>query len=376
MPLKRIIYKSGNFTERNINRLKLELRNRLGLNTPLQIIPYITYGTAEKIYLKGRVIKNRNLSVDELDSRAENILNMYKRITGTRIPDARLKITLNSTVTEITTDEDGYFENEMQLINALPKEELWHHPVIELIEAPVKYENTVVRGEVLIPPDTARFGVISDIDDTVLTSHATNWIKMAQLAFFHNAHTRIPYHGVSEFYCALQNGLSGVEDNPVFYVSSSPWNLFDLLTDFMELKGIPKGPLLLKDYGFSEGKIFKDRHDVHKPKQIRNILNKYPALPFILIGDSGQKDPEIYAQVISEFPGRILAVYIRDVSIGKRDFEVKRIYEEITDTKVEMIFSEDSYTAARHAAEKSFINSDTLALIKEERDEDKQASEN
>ncbi|MBA3284170.1 MAG: DUF2183 domain-containing protein, partial [Nitrosopumilus sp.] len=362
--MKKLIYKAGNFTETSTNKLKLQFRSRLGLHTPIQIIPYITYGTVNRIYFKGRVLIERRVSITEMDTRARNILNMYKRISSTRIPGARLKFSLNETEMEAVSDEDGYFEFIMPLSKSLPEEELWHHPVIELIDAPVKIKDPIkVKGDVLVPPSTSKYGVISDIDDTILTSHATNWIKMAKLAFFHNAHTRVPFHGASEFYCALQKGVSLADDNPVFYVSSSPWNLYDLLIDFFEIKGVPKGPLLLKDYGFSEGKIFKGRHDVHKPKQIRNIMNKYPDLSFILIGDSGQKDPEIYAEIIKEFPGRILAVYIRDVSLEKRELEVKKIYENFANDNVDMIFSEDSYTAAQHAADKGFINPEMLPLI-------------
>jgi phosphatidate phosphatase APP1 len=165
--------------------------------------------------------------------------------------------------------------------------------------------------------------------------------------------------------------MSGAEENPIFYVSSSPWNLYDLLVDFLEINKIPKGPLFLKDYGFTHNKLFTESHGVHKPKQIRNILNAYPHLNFILIGDSGQHDPEIYAEVIKEFPGRILASYIRDVSVDERDIEVKNISDGILHHKVEMILAENSYSAAEHAASKGFINPEMLPLIKADKKADK-----
>ena len=84
----------------------------------------------------------------------------------------------------------------------------------------------------LTPPPSARFGVISDIDDTVLVSHVTSPFKMALVSLFGNAHTRSPFPGVAEFYQALQGGVGGAEQNPIFYVSSSPWNFYDLLHFF------------------------------------------------------------------------------------------------------------------------------------------------
>ena len=71
---------------------------------------------------------------------------------------------------------------------------------------------------------------------------------MAKLTLLHNAHTRLPFEGVAGFYQALQRGRDGEAYNPVFYVSNSPWNLYDLLEDFLDVHGIPRGPLLLRDW--------------------------------------------------------------------------------------------------------------------------------
>ena len=96
------------------------------------------------------------------------------------------------------------------------------------------------RTEVLIPDASAAVGIISDIDDTVLQSSITDWKTAAQLTFLGNARTRKPLLGVAKLYAALQAGV-----NPLFYVSSSPWNLYDLLEDFMRLNEIPPGPIFL-----------------------------------------------------------------------------------------------------------------------------------
>ena len=101
----------------------------------------------------------------------------------------------------------------------------------------------------LTPPPDAAFGVISDIDDTVLVSHATSTLKAVLTAILNNAQTRSPFPGVPAFYRALQAGPGGDGYNPVFYVSSSPWNFYDLLTEFMAIHAMPAGPLFLRDYG-------------------------------------------------------------------------------------------------------------------------------
>jgi phosphatidate phosphatase APP1 len=371
-----VFYKLGNASENYFDSLKLRLRQRLGLHMNVQILTYMTYANSRELYIRGRVLLNKGIEISDRDSIWKNLQNTYKRLSSVEIAGAKLKVKFSETEHEFFSDEDGYFELPVALIKPLPPEELWHHPLIELLESPFPFQAPVhVRAEVMTPPSTARFGIISDIDDTVLTTHAQNLLKSAYMTFTGNAYSRLPFEGVAAFYQALQKGFSGAEENPVFYVSSSPWNLYDLLVDFLELNKIPKGPLFLKDYGFTHNKLFTESHGIHKPKQIRNILNAYPHLNFILIGDSGQHDPEIYAEVIKEFPGRILAAYIRDVSIDERDIEVKKISEGILEHKVEMILAENSYSAAEHAAAKGFINPGMLPLIKAEKKADEVGKE-
>ncbi|MDQ3046216.1 MAG: DUF2183 domain-containing protein [Bacteroidota bacterium] len=361
---RKIFYAIGSSSEVYFDTLKLKLRHRLGLNMNIHIVIYRTYANSNELYLRGRVMLNKDIETTDRDTLWRNLENTYKRLTSVEISGAKLKVTFSNTVREFYSDEDGYFELAVPLVTPLPAEELWHHPVIELLEAPIPFKSPVTtRAEVMTPPSTSKFGIISDIDDTILTTHAQSLLKSAYMTFTNNAYTRLPFEGVAAFYQALQKGNSGSEENPVFYVSSSPWNLYDLLVQFIEINGLPKGPLFLKDYGFTHKKFFTESHGLHKPKQIRNILNAYPHLNFILIGDSGQHDPEIYAEVIEESPGRILVSYIRDVSVDERDLEVKKIAEGTFGNNVEMILAENSYTASKHAAAKGYINTEQLPFI-------------
>jgi phosphatidate phosphatase APP1 len=233
------------------------------------------------------------------------------------------------------------------------------------------------QADVLIPPDRAKFGVISDIDDTVVVTHAPNFLKMARMVFLNNARTRLPFPGVAAFYQALHRGRSGDERNPLFFVSSSAWNLYDLLVDFMALNEIPPAPLLLTDYGANESGFLFSGHSTHKLEQIGRILQTYPRLPFILVGDSGQRDPEIYQQVVNDYPGRVLAVYIRDVSQGRRTAEIELIRAALSAPgeagPVEMLLVADTPAAAHHAAGRGFIDPAALASVGAEADKDERA---
>ena len=84
--------------------------------------------------------------------------------------------------------------------------------------------------------------------------------------------------------------------NPFFYISKSPWNLYAPLVEYLEVQQ-PLGPLLLRDFGLRPEKE-------HKRKAIEEILATYPKLKFILSGDSGEEDPEIYSAVVHRHPDR------------------------------------------------------------------------
>jgi phosphatidate phosphatase APP1 len=229
-----------------------------------------------------------------------------------------------------------------------------------------------IRDRVIVPPPDAEFGIISDIDDTVIRTDALDLLAMARNVYLHNAHTRLPFEGVAALYRALQAGTQGGY-NPIYYVSSSPWNLYDLLIDFFDIRGIPLGPLFLADWGFSTDTLLTPAHRVHKLPAIQNLLETHPRLPFLLIGDSGQQDPEIYLEVARRNPGRIPVVYIRDVTSAKRDAEVHAIAEEVRRAGSEMVLVKDSAAAAEHAAARGLIVPQAEPQVKEERDEDRKA---
>ena len=136
-------------------------------------------------------------------------------------------------------------------------------------------------------------GIISDVDDTVISTNVPDKLKMILTVTLLNEHTRKPLEGVAAFYRALQKGKTGNEDNPIFYVSSSPWNLYTLMLEFLKVQQIPIGPLFLRDFGDHLIFSLQDRHS-HKISNIKKILDTFRHLPFVLIGDSGEQDPEIY----------------------------------------------------------------------------------
>jgi phosphatidate phosphatase APP1 len=296
---------------------------------------------------------------------------MYRRFESDEVPHAQLRVGFQDKSYDATTDSEGYFTVNLFTEAPLNWEDMWYEVDVELTGAPVQISSSIKNiAHVLVPPIDAEYGIISDIDDTIVKTTATDLLAMAKNTFFHNAYTRLPFAGVSEFYKSLQLGRNGKRNNPFFYVSSSPWNLYDLLIDFMDVNDIPEGPLLLRDFGLDKNKESAD-HMGHKFKEIQNILLAYPHLNFVLIGDSGQEDPAIYKEIVKNFPGRILAIYIRDVQLADREKIAIKISEQLAGDKVEMVIVDNTVEAAEHAAKAGLIYSDTIPSISSDMKQDK-----
>lgn len=367
--MKKIIKKAGKVVlkaEEKFDTLAFNLRRKLNMFGPLHIMAYRSYGTPSRLYVKGRVLVDKGITLsEENDTLWENLLNMYKRFNSREIPGARVELTLEDQKHEITTDVEGYFVMNLAPEKPLQLDDIWHTIEVTLTDSPVEFEGPVkVKAHVLVPPPDAEYGIISDIDDTIVRTGATNLLQTGRNVLLNNAHSRIPFHGVASFYKSLQLGRNGKRNNPFFYVSSSPWNTYDLLYHFLELNHIPQGPLLLRDFGLDENKLGASDHMSHKYKEIENILITYPELNFILIGDSGQQDAEIYAEVVRNHPGRILAIYIRDVNIEKHTTKVVKVFDALRNTKeVEMVLVKETLEAAEHAASCGYIYTEELPEI-------------
>ncbi|AQG82661.1 App1 family protein [Spirosoma montaniterrae] len=360
-------------------RLKNRLLGRLDAHKPYKIVYYRGFGSPTAVWLKGRVLRERDLSTpSDNDTFIENLLATYQRFESDEVPGVTVSVEAFGQTHTTVTDSEGYFEVTINppndLLAAYPGR-VWF-PVryaLNGIMQPVTGEPVVKDGHLMVSPPFSQFGVISDIDDTVLVTGATSLVQTAKLTFLGNAYTRLPFGGVAAFYRALQSGPITTLFNPIYYVSSSPWNLYDLLVDFFRIQGVPKGPLLLRDFGLNRELLSSGGHHTHKLAMIRKVLDVNPQLAFVLIGDSGQQDPEIYTQVVKENPGRIRAIYIRDVTAkDRRDEAVRELIRAADAQNVPMLLVPDTVAAAEHAAQLGLIDPDTLPEIRADRQADEE----
>jgi len=337
---------------------------------PYEITPYRGYGTRSRVLVHGRVIEARNIAAaTETDSLWRNLVNTYKRIDSDPLPRARVHVRVGEHEREVVADEEGFFREWLDLAPQLEGDDQWREADVRL-QAPVREGERAITGKAPIRVATGAetFGVISDLDDTVIQSRITSFLQAVRTVMLGNARTRLPFPGVAAFYQALEKGGDGKRRNPIFYVSSSPWNIHDVIADFMDLQRIPRGPIHLRDWDVDLDALTSHRLKRHKEPIIREILELYPSLPFILIGDDSQKDPEIYRSIIDQFPGRILAIYIRNVRAEPaRSTAVQALAKEVLAAGSTLILADDTFAAAKHAAEQGWIETSSLDAVHEEK---------
>jgi len=325
----------------------------------LRINAYHGYGNQQCFRATGRALEDENISFSPSQNIFQTIWTIFKQLESDEIKYAPILIHLsNGDIIETQTDPEGYYNVEIPFTNTSSNNQKW-------ITYSVSFDTKKIKGSIsqqnnfgsqmLIPSTTAQFGVISDIDDTILHTGVASLFKWRLIAntIFKSLHKRTATKGMVSFYQKLQKGTQIVSENPFFYVSNSPWNLYDYLTFFIEKHKFPKGPILLRDFRTFLDKTPKPKLP-HKESEILNLLKLYPNLSFILIGDSGEKDIDIYTKIATQYPKRILAIYLRSVPSKRKEKRTKKIMSSFDLVPIILIKSIEK--AMVHAKKTGFIN--------------------
>ena len=172
-------------------------------------------------------------------------------------------------------------------------------PEAEPVQAPVRVVDPAVR-----------FGVVSDIDDTVMVTALPRPLLAAWNTFVLDEHARTAVPGMAVLYERLMTAHPG---SPVFYLSTGAWNVAPALGRFLSRHLYPAGPLLLTDWGPTADRWFRSGQE-HKRATLARLAREFPDVRWLLIGDDGQHDQEIYAEFAAAHPENVAAVAIRRLS--------------------------------------------------------------
>jgi phosphatidate phosphatase APP1 len=308
---------------------------------------YRGYANEQELILSGHVFKKHTPDRFDLDGKkfrhAYAVLRMFTIKTMGNVP-----VTLKFGDMEARTKTlgDGYFR--FALPYSKPLASGWHSFSVSADIEGVRVEE---KGE-FIKPFPGEYGLISDIDDTFLVSHSDHFFKKLYVLLTRNIERRKIFEGVVRHYRMLSVAGRTEENgtNAFFYVSSSEWNLYNFIERFAQLHKLPKAVLKLKDIKTGLGDFLftgGGSHD-HKFYKIKHLLEFYPNLKFILLGDDSQKDPYIYERIVKLFPLGIKAVYIRGTKNNTKP-KVTAALANIRSMDVETCYFLDSDIAIEHS---------------------------
>lgn len=285
------------------------------------------------IWIYGRVLSERKLIPPTLeDSSWINFKRMAGQWFTREIPKTGITVTIGEISYQTISDKEGYFEILTTNTSDSCKISLDSYP----------YESSFYCSSSNQNPE---YVIITDVDDTLLETGATSLGKMIQTTLLGNSLTRELVPGISE----LINELHHTSNNPVFYVTSSPWNLHGFLGRVFTRAQLPKGGIFMTDWGLTPKQWLTPRHDVHKGSAIKRIAEWYQQSEFILFGDNSQVDHKIYADFIRANPEKIKAVFIRNVSSAEKADDTLQIINRVNkDINREIMFFVDNAEEIKH----------------------------
>lgn len=288
--------------------LGFQTRRALRLGRTETVIPYTGYGTTSWVRVLARVVlsdprdSERGPEEGPLRPLQEGIRG-WRNFTSPPVADAVVRVTIGDTVHEVEADHGGVVDARIQM--AL--EAGWHTVSMQ------SGESRSVEAPVRIVSDRAEFGVVSDIDDTVMVTALPRPFLAAWNTFVLDEHARTPTPGMAVLYERIVRTMPSA---PVLYLSTGAWNVAPALSRFLSRNLYPAGPKLLTDWGPTRDRWFRSGQQ-HKRSALKRLAEEFPGVRWLLVGDDGQHDEAIYSEFAERHPENVRAIAIRQLSVGE-----------------------------------------------------------
>jgi phosphatidate phosphatase APP1 len=305
----------------------LDWRARRGRRRGLQaaVIPYTGYGSTSWVRVLARVLLVKP-DVSQAAAPAQRVRG-WRSFTSIPVVAAEVTITVGDETHVVTADRGGVVDARI----SVALEPGWQQITLQAEDSRPVVENVFVVG-----PDV-RFGVVSDIDDTVMVTALPRPFVAAWNTFVLDEHARTPVPGMAVFLERLVHDHSG---SPVIYLSTGAWNVAPTLSRFLTRHLYPAGALLLTDWGPTHDRFFRSGR-AHKAVNLRRLAEEFPQIKWLLVGDDGQHDEELYGEFSTEFPQNVAAVAIRQLSPGEAVLAGGRSKPEEHESKIPWVYAPD-----------------------------------
>lgn len=284
--------------EASVNRRVEQAARRLGWKQ--RVIPYTGYGNRKRLRILGRLVLFPDIAVTEA---AERFLRRRGWRNFVTVPCVRTKgtVTIGDREIPFESDREGYIDLQFTDHRLEPG---WQHVRIRTEEAPE------VRASVLVVGKDVTYGIVSDIDDTILSTWLPRPLIAAWNSFMRTEKARKSVAGMADMYTTLLAENPGA---PIIYLSTGAWNTHPFLRRFIERYGFPRGPMLLTDWGPTNTGWFRSGIE-HKRTSLRALARDFPKISWVLVGDDGQHDPMIYAEFAEYSPKNVRAIALRELN--------------------------------------------------------------
>ncbi len=279
----------------------------------LRIEPYAGYGRPGWVRVLARTllaapqVRDKDLpgagGAAQAGSGQARAVRGWRSFATAQVAGAEIEVLVGGKAHVVTTDRGGYLD----VVLDSDLEPGWHN-----IELRTQDGARAVAPVHVVHP-SARLGLISDIDDTVVVTRLPRVFVAAWNVLMRHEHAREAVPGMASLYRRL---LAGDATIPVVYLSTGAWNAAPAIGRFLRRHGYPAGPMLLTDWGPTNTGWFRSGR-AHKVAQLKRLMAEFPEVRWVLVGDDGQHDPEIYAAAAQARPERVRAVLIRQLTFAE-----------------------------------------------------------
>jgi phosphatidate phosphatase APP1 len=354
--------------EGKLTRRRREQKMESGAFRGMRVSVYRGYVAENLAKVRVRVVEAPELPGDSRIPYWDLVQTNLRRLGALAIVGVEVELRIGKHSAKEITDARGYASFSVPV----PKlRSGWHNAYA--VTTPIEDgESASGTGRVLKPAARAPFAVISDIDDTILVSGLTEGLTAVKQALLRDANTRSAVPGMSSFYRGLTRGVPGPTgtrkpEPSFFYVSTGSWAFYEMLQQFIQLRAFPQGPMFLTDWGPTERYVRRSGAE-HKRVAIRRLLESYPDTTFVLIGDSGQRDPLTYEEMAREFPGRVKLILIRQVGAAsdERNTELSKHATSLRGEGIPLYLVADAVHAADLAHALDLVDDETLIEVRTE----------
>ncbi|MGD9619539.1 MAG: App1 family protein [Mycolicibacterium sp.] len=354
--------------ERTLTDRRRAQKMKSGVFRGIHVVVYRGLVAGDLAKVRVRVIEAPELPGDSRIPYWDVAQANLRRHAALRIVGAEVELRIGEHSAKEITDNHGFATFSLPVPGLRAG---WHeaHAVITPIEGG---ESASGSGHVIKPSQKAPFLVISDIDDTILLTGLTEGVAMVTRTLLREADQRTAIAGMAALYRGLARGVPtrGGNRRPAptfFYVSTGSWSFYPMLQEFVGLRGFPQGPMFLTDWGPTERYLRRSGAE-HKRTAIRRLFQAYPSMRFVLIGDSGQRDPLTYEEMAREFPGRVKLIIIRQVGVDDdaRNRELRDRAPSLRDDGIPLYLVPDAAQAAELAQSLGLCDQETLTAVDSE----------